>query len=300
VVGADVVLADGTFVHASEDEEPDLFWALRGGGGNFGVVTALELRLHEQPTVVAGPILWPLDQAAEVLAWYREFLPAQPDEMNGFFAFITVPPAPPFPEHLHMQKMAAVVWCFSGDAADADAAFKPAREVGRPALDGIMAMPLPALQSAFDGLYPPGDQWYWRGDFFSEIPDGAIEAHKEYGAALPTWKSTMHLYPVDGAASRVPQDATPWAYRDAKWAAVYGGVDPDPANADAIKSWTIDYYEAVHPYSMGGGYVNFMMDEGQERVQATYKGNYERLARIKAAYDPDNLFRVNQNIRPAA
>jgi FAD/FMN-containing dehydrogenase len=299
IVAADLVLADGSFARATADENADLFWAIRGGGGNFGVVTALTLNLHPVSTVIAGPILWPLDQAAEVLTWYREFLPAQPVELTGFFAFLTVPPGPPFPEELHMQKMCGVVWCFSGDAAGADALLEPARKVGKPALDGVMELPLPAWNTAFDGLYPPGDQWYWRGDYVKEIPDAAIKAHVEFGKKLPTWKSTMHLYPSDGAASRVASDATPWAYRDAKWTSVYAGVDPNPANAEAIRSWTIDYFEALHPYSMGGSYVNFMMEEGQERVQATYGSNYERLARIKTQYDPDNVFHVNQNIKPA-
>jgi FAD/FMN-containing dehydrogenase len=299
LVSADVVLADGSFVHASEDENADLLWALRGGGGNFGVVTALTLSLHEQSTVVAGPIIWSLDQAAEVLAWYREFLPAQPDELTGFFAFLSIPPGPPFPEELHLQKVAAVIWCFSGDPADADAALAPARAVGTPLLDGVGEVPLPAFQSAFDAVYPAGDQWYWRGDYFSEISDAAIEKHVEFAHKMPTWKSTMHLYPSDGAAARVPADASPWAYRDAKWTGVFAGVDPDPANAELIKSWTIDYWEALHPHSMGGSYVNFMMDEGQERVQATYGDNYSRLARVKAQYDPGNVFHVNQNIRPA-
>jgi FAD/FMN-containing dehydrogenase len=298
LLSADVVLADGSLVKASEDENPDLFWALRGGGGNFGVVTAFEFRLSPVGTVVAGPTLWPLERAAEILAWYREFLPAQPDDLNGFFAFLTVPPGPPFPEHLHLQKMCGVVWCHSGSEEAARAAFEPVRALG-PELDGVMPMPLPALQSAFDALYPHGDQWYWRADFFDAIPDDAIEAHVEFAERLPTWKSTMHLYPVDGAAARVGADETAWSYRDAKWAGVIVGVDPDPASRDVIREWTIDYWEALHPTSLGGAYVNFMMEEGQERVQATYRGNYDRLSRIKAEYDPTNLFRVNQNIRPA-
>jgi FAD/FMN-containing dehydrogenase len=299
ILAAEVVLANGNAVRASEDEHPDLFWALRGGGGNFGVVTSLTFRLHDQATIIGGPILWPLDQAAEVLPWYRDFLPAQPDDLNGFFAFLTVKPGPPFPEHLHLQKMCGVVWCFTGDPSDADAVLKPAREVGSPALDGIMTMPLPALQSAFDDLYPAGNHSYWRGDFVVEIPDAAIDAHVELAKELPTPLSTMHMYPVDGAASRVPNDATPWAYRDAKWATVFVGVDPDPSNAALIKRWTIDYFEALHPYAMDGSYVNFLMDEGRDRVHAAYRENFTRLAEIKATYDPDNFFHVNQNIRPA-
>jgi FAD/FMN-containing dehydrogenase len=298
LLSAEVVLADGTPVSASAEENADLFWALRGGGGNFGVVTSFEFRCHEVAGVIAGPVLYDLDDAAELLAWWREFGPAQPDDLGGFFAFLSVPPGPPFPEELHLRKVCGVLWCYAGAEED-PACLREARAFGRPLLDGVAPMPLPALQSAFDGVYPPGDQWYWRGDFVRELPDEAIDRHVEYGAAMPTWKSTMHLYPIDGAAARVDAEATPWAYRDAKWSQVIVGVDPDPANADVIRQWCVDYWDATHPYSMGGAYVNFMMDEGQERVQATYGDNYDRLARIKATYDPDNFFRVNQNIRPA-
>jgi FAD/FMN-containing dehydrogenase len=160
-------------------------------------------------------------------------------------------------------------------------------------------VPLPAWNSAFDAVYPPGDQWYWRGEFAREIPDEAIAVHAEYGPAMPTWKSTMHLYAIDGAASRVANDATAWSYRDAIWGGVFAGVDPDPANAGAIREWTVAYSDAIKPYAMGGGYVNFHMDE-PDRVRGMYGSNYDRLARIKAQYDPDNVFRVNQNIQPAA
>ena len=297
LVAAEVVLADGSVVTADATHEPDLFWALRGGGGNFGVVTSFSFRGHEVSNVFAGPVLYAIEDTADVLAWYREFLLQAPEELGGFFAFLSVPPGPPFPEELHLRKVCGVVWCWTG-AEDAPA-LKEARSFGTPLLDGIAPMPLPVWQSAFDGVYPPGDQWYWRADFIDSIPDAAIERHAEFGAAMPTWKSTMHLYPIDGAPMRVGEDETAWAYRDAKWAQVMVGVDPDPANAELIKKWTIDYWDALHPYSLGGAYVNFMMDEGQERVQATYRGNYERLARVKAHYDPDNFFHVNQNIRPA-
>jgi FAD/FMN-containing dehydrogenase len=299
VLGADLVLADGSFVHASEDENADLFWAIRGGGGNFGVVTSLELQLHEQSTVVAGPIIFSLDDAAELLAWYREWIPKQPDDVQAWFAFVSVPPGPPFPEALHLQKVAALICTYTGDPANAEEAFRPAREVATPLIDGVQPLPLPMWNSAFDAVYPAGDQWYWRGDYFAEIPDAAIELHVDFARRMPTWKSTMHLYPSDGAASRVAADATPWAYRNAQWTAVYGGVDPDPANADAISKWTVEYQEALHQYSMGGSYANFMMEEGQERVQAAYGSNYARLAEIKAKYDPENVFHVNQNIKPA-
>jgi FAD/FMN-containing dehydrogenase len=296
---AEVVLADGSVVRAAADENDDLFWALRGGGGNFGVVTSFTFRLSPISTVVTGPMFWPLERSAEILAWYAEFMPEQPDELNGFFAFLSVPPGDPFPAELHLQKVCAVVWCYAGaDEAEAARLLAPARNLG-PILDGVGPVPLPGIQSAFDGVYPPGDQWYWRADYLRDMPDAAIQANVEHGSRMPTWKSSMHMYPVDGAAGRVPSDATAWASRDVKWAQVIIGVDPDPANADLVKDWTVDYWEAVHPYATGGAYVNFMMDEGQQRVEATYGENYRRLAGTKAKYDPDNLFHVNQNIRPA-
>jgi hypothetical protein len=299
LIGADVVLADGTLVRASESEHEDLFWALRGGGGNFGVVTSFTFQARPVSTVVGGPMLWPLEQAADVLAFYSEFLAAAPEELNGFFAFLTVPPGPPFPEQLHLKKMCGVVWCHAGSAAEAQAALAPIRKQLPPTLDGVTEMPLPALQSAFDGLYPPGEQWYWRADFVETIPNEAVEAHLTHARELPTWKSAMHLYPIDGAAGRVAPEATAWSYRTARWAQVIVGVDPDPARAAELRDWTISYWEALHPYSAGGAYSNFLMDEGDDRTRASYGQNYTRLARIKADYDPDNLFHINQNIKPA-
>jgi FAD/FMN-containing dehydrogenase len=299
---AEIVLASGETVRASADDNPDLFWAIRGGGGNFGVVTSFLFRLHEVGTIVGGPTFWPVEAGAEVLSVYREFLPSAPRELNGFFLFGTVPPAPPFPEELHLRKICGVVWCYAGaDEAAAAKAMAPLLEaLPEPLMHGVQAMPHPMLQSAFDGLYPPGDQWYWRADFVKEIPDEAVAQHARFGAELPTMQSTMHLYPIDGAVHDVDSADTAWSYRDAHWGSVFAGVDPDPGNVDTIRNWTIDYHEALHPYSAGGAYVNMMMDEGQERVRASYSDNYDRLARIKAEYDPDNTFRVNQNIQPEA
>jgi FAD/FMN-containing dehydrogenase len=298
---AELVLANGERVRASADENPDLFWALRGGGGNFGVVTSFLFRLHEVGTVVGGPTFWAVEDAAEVLSAYREFLPSAPRELGGFFAFHTVPPGPPFPEEIHLRKVCGVVWCYLGSEEDAASAMAPLLDaVPEPLMHGVAPMPHSALQSAFDGLYPPGDQWYWRADFVTEIPDEAVAIHARFGANAPSMKSTMHLYPIDGAAhDRAPGD-TAWSYRDANWSAVFAGVDPDPANVGAIRDWSVDYMEALHPYSAGGAYVNMMMEEGQERVRDSYRDNYDRLAQIKATYDPDNLFRVNQNIQPKA
>ena len=297
LVAATVVLADGSVVQTDSEREPDLFWALRGGGGNFGVVTSFSFKCHPVTTVLAGPVLYDLEDTTEVLAWYRDFLPALPDEVSGFFAFLSVPPAPPFPEELHLRKVCGVAWTQAGD--EESDALREARSFGKPLLDGISPLPLPVWNTAFDALYPPGDQWYWRGEFIREIPDEAIAVHAEYGPAMPTWKSTMHLYPIDGAAARVGHDETAWSYRDAVWGGVFAGVDPDPANAGAIRDWAVAYSDAIKPYGMGGGYVNFHMAE-PDRVRGMYGANYDRLARVKAQYDPENVFRVNQNIPPAA
>ncbi|HZR94521.1 MAG TPA: FAD-binding oxidoreductase [Gaiellaceae bacterium] len=297
LLGATVVLADGSVVQCDADREPDLFWAIRGGGGNFGVVTSFSFRCHAISNVMAGPVLYDLDDTAEVLRWYRDFIPNASNDLGGFFAFLTVPPGPPFPEELHMREVCGVVWTQGGDAEGE--ALREARSFGKPLLDGVAPMPVPVWNTAFDALYAPGDQWYWRGEFIREITDDAIAVHEKYGAALPSWKSTMHLYNIDGVAARVGNDETAWSYRDGKWAMVIAGVDPDPATAPQLTDWVRGYSDAMKPYSMGGGYVNFHMDE-PDRVRGMYGSNYDRLARVKAQYDPQNVFSVNQNIKPAA
>jgi FAD/FMN-containing dehydrogenase len=246
--------------------------------------------------------VWPVDRTPEVLRWYREFLPAAPDVLTGFFALLVVPPGPPFPEPIHGQKMCGVVWCYTGDLSEEHLAevFAVVNEPAPPAFHFAAPMPYPAVQTMFDGLLPEGLQWYWRGDFFQTISDAAIEVHREYGENLPTGLSAMHLYPVDGAAHQADADATAWAYRDAVWSGIVAGIDPDPANAEAIKQWCVDYWTDLHPQSMGGSYVNFIgPGESPDRVRATYRGHYDRLAAVKRAYDPDNLFHANQNIPPA-
>jgi FAD/FMN-containing dehydrogenase len=298
---AEVVLADGSLARASADEHPDLFWALRGGGGNFGIVTSFLFRLHEVGTIFGGPTFWPVEQSAEVMKAYREFLPGAPRELNGFFAFHIVPPGPPFPEEIHLREVCGVIWCYLGSEEDATRAMAPLLDsVPEPLMHGVGAMPHADLQGAFDGLYPRGEQWYWRADFVNEIPDEAVALHAKFGAELPTPKSLMHLYPIDGAAHDVDVADTAWGYRGSRWSTTYAGVDPDPANVDAIRRWSVDYSDALRPYTAGGGYVNMMMEEGRERIRAAYGPNYDRLARVKATYDPHNTFRVNQNIEPAS
>lgn len=300
LLAADVVLADGRVVTADLRRNEDLFWALRGGGGNFGVVTSFLFKAHPIHTDYAGPMLWELDRAADVMRWYRDFIVRAPDDLNGFFAFIVVPPGPPFPELFHNKKMCGVVWCYVGPLDRAEATFKPIRSSLKPDVDLVGPIPHPAVQSMFDPLYPPGLQWYWKADFFNELSDAAIAAHIQHARQIPTMHSTMHLYPVNGAASRVGKAETAWGYREATWAGVIAGVDPDPAKKDVIAQWATKYWEALHPYSAGGAYVNFMMDEGEDRVKATYRDNYDRLSAIKSKYDPGNLFHINQNIKPKA
>jgi FAD/FMN-containing dehydrogenase len=296
MTAARVVLADGSVVECDASRESDLFWALRGGGGNYGVVTEFTFRCHPASTVLAGPVVYDLDEVETVMRWYSDFIAAAPDELGGWFAYLSIPPGPPFPEELHLRKVCGVVWTQIGE--EETPALREARSFGTPLLDGVAPVPLPAWNTAFDGLFPPGEQWYWRGDFIGELTDAAIAQHAAWMPKAPTWKSTMHMYPVDGAAARVGNDETAWGYRDARWSQVTAGVDPDAANAAAISEWARGYSDAVRPFAMQGGYSNFQMDE-PDRVRGMYGPNYDRLARIKAQYDPDNVFRVNQNIPPA-
>ncbi len=293
---ADMVLADGSYVTASKDQHEDLFWAIRGGGGNFGVVTSFKFQAHSVKTVIGGPTLWPIEKTEEIMEWYDGFIHKAPEDLNGFITTLVIP-GPPFPEALHNKKFCGIVWCYTGDPENVKEVFKPILEKN-PVFEHVGEMPYPAIQNLFDGLLPPGLQWYWRADFFNELGPEIREQHLKFGSKIPTPLSQMHLYPISGAAGRVGQEETPWAYRDAKYAGVIVGVDPDPANKEKITQWCKDYWEGLHSYSAGGAYSNFMMDEGQQRVKASYKHNYKRLTQIKKKYDPNNLFRVNQNILP--
>lgn len=298
LLSADMVLADGRFVTASANENEDLFWAIRGGGGNFGVVTSFQFKLHSISTDYAGPMFYELDQATDLMKWYRTFITQAPDDLNGFFAFLFVPPGPPFPEHLRKKNMCAIVWCYTGPIENAEEIFKPIREFKPAALDLVGPIAHPALQRMFDALVPPRIQYYWKADFVNDLSDEAIALNVKHGSMLPTLQSTMHLYPINGTAHRVKKGDTPWGYRDANWAQIILGADPNPVNNEKIITWSKNYWNAMHPYSAGGAYVNFMMEEGDDRVKATYRGSYERLVVVKKKYDPNNFFRVNQNIKP--
>ena len=298
---ADVVLADGRVVTASPSQHPDLFWALQGGGGNFGVVTSFLFKAYPVSTVYAGPIFWEATHAKAVMRAYRDFLPGAPEELGAFVGLKTVPSFDPFPKDFWGKRACAVISSFNGPAAEGEKAIAPLlKAVPAPIFNWMSAIPFPAMQGLFDPFFPKGLQWYWKGDFVKALPDEAIDTHIAQAAKAPTELSLMHLYPIDGAVRRVAKDATPWGARDASWSMVIAGISADPKQADALKAWGRAYWKAVHPFNLDGAYVNFMMDdEADGRIQATYGANYPRLASIKAKYDPHNLFRVNQNIRPA-
>ena len=295
---AEMVLANGEKITASESSHPDLFWAIRGGGGNFGVVISFTFNLIPVKNVYAGPMFWPIEKAGEVMRFYDEYTRNASNDLYGFFAFLIVPPAPHFPGHLQNRNVCGVVWCYTGPAEKREEVFKPIREYGPPILDFVGEMPMPALNGMFDGLYPPGMQWYWKAHYIKELSDAAIKEAVIHGSSVPTIHSTTHFYPIDGKVHEVDAEETAWANREARWAQVIVGVDPDPANAEKITRWCRDYFEDMKPYASGGAYVNFMMEEGQDRIKSSYGHNYERLASIKKEYDPDNFFHVNQNIKP--
>jgi hypothetical protein len=302
LIEADVVLADGSFVVASKDNNPDLFWALRGGGGNFGVVTSFVFKLHPVSTVFAGPIAWDQKHARTIMQRYREFLPTAPEELGIFLGLKTILSSPPFPEEFWGKRICLLMCCYDGSEDNGKKALAPLTDaLPAPWFNWMGTMPYPAVQSMFDGLYPKGMQWYWRGDFVKTLPDAAIDIHLEQAAKTPSELSLMHLYPIDGAVHRVGSGETAWNCRDATWSMVIAGIDPNPQKAGPVTRWTKAYWEAVHPFDLGGAYPNFMMDdEGDARLKATYGGNYARLAAVKSKYDSANLFRVNQNIKPAA
>ena len=298
---ADVVLADGRFVTANKSQHPDLFWALRGGGGNFGVVTSFLFEAHPVDTVYAGPIFWDAADAKAVMRAYRDFLPTAPEELGAFVGLKTVPSRDPFPKECRGRRACAVISSYNGSAAEGEKLMVQLLKSAPPPLFNWMgAMPFPAIQTLFDPFFPKGLQWYWKGDFVKSLSDEAIDTLIAQAAKAPSELSLVHLYPIDGAVRRVPKDATAWTTREATWSMVIAGIDADPQRAEALKTWGRAYWQAVHPFNLEGGYVNFMMDdEVYGRVRATYGENYKRLASVKAKYDPKNLFRVNQNIQPA-
>jgi FAD/FMN-containing dehydrogenase len=298
LLSADVVTADGRFVTASRTEHPDLFWALRGGGGNFGVVTSFEFQLHPVGTVIGGPVFYEIGAAREALWFYRDFIGSAPDELGAFFGFHLAPPLPFLPADRHGQPMCVIVACYAGDHDTGRDVVQPLLDFGPPVGHHLGPIPYPALQSAFDPLYPPGLQHYWKAEFVKELTDQVIDVHMTYGPRVPHVSSAVHLYPIDGAAGRVAPGDTAFSYRDANFATVIAAMYPDPRDTPANVAWVREYHAALSAHSAGGAYVNFLMEEGQERIASTYRDNYPRLTEVKNAYDPGNLFRMNQNIKP--
>ena len=294
-----MVLANGEQVRANASENTDLFWAVRGGGGNFGIVTSFLFDMKDVKIVYGGPMIWEMEHSEKILKYYREFITRADNNIYGYFAFLTVPPVAPFPEEHHLKKMCAIVWCTTLDEKAGKKAIQPFRDLIDPAIDFTGNLPFPALQTMFDALYPKGLQWYWKAHYVKEISDTAVDLHIQNAEKLPTPYSTMHLYPVDGAAHKIKSDEMAFNYRDANWAMVIVGVDPDPANRDIITTWSKQYWEDLKDYSMPGAYINFMMDDvGRKRIADGYRNNYSKLSAIKSTYDPENFFRVNQNISP--
>jgi FAD/FMN-containing dehydrogenase len=298
LVSADVVTADGRFLVASERENEDLFWALRGGGGNFGVATSLEYRLHPVKDIYGGPMFFELGEVTNILRFYRDFIADAPEELGAFPAFQIAPPLPFIPEDRHGDTFIAIVACWAGQLEQGEKALKPFHDVAPVVAEHVGVMPYPALNGAFDGLVPPGLQHYWKANFVTELTDEAIAAHVEHGPKVPAVNSTVHIYPINGAPQRVASDATAFAYRDANFATVIAGMWPDAADNEANIEWVRDYYAATAPHSEEGGYINFMAGDDQERIKANYRGNYDRLVEVKRKFDPGNLFHMNQNIKP--
>lgn len=298
LLSAQVVTADGSVLTASEHEHPDLFWALRGGGGNFGVVTEFTFRLHPVGDIYGGPMFFELSDAVALLSYFRDFIREAPREYGGFPAFQIAPPLPFVPPDRVGEPFVAIVSCWTGSVAEGERLVQGFRDVATPVAEHVGVMPYAALNSAFDALVPAGLQHYWKAAFVSELTDEAIRAHVEHGARVPTVNSTVHLYPINAACHDVADDATAFGHRDATFAPVIAGMWPDPADNAANTTWVKDYYAAVAPHSEAGGYVNFASPDDQDRVADNYGAGYPRLREIKRRYDPTNLFRFNQNIVP--
>ena len=299
LLSADVVTGDGTFHVASDKDDADLFWAIRGGGGNFGVVTSFEFRLSPVKDVYGGPMFYELDKAGDLFRLYRELIADAPEQFGGFPAYQIAPPLPFIPEDRHGEPLALMVTCWSGDLDQGEKMLKPFRDLAPRVAEGVGPMPYPALNSAFDALYPSGLRHYWKANFVKELTDDAITAHIEHGSKVPELTTTMHIYPINGACHRVAPESTAFAYRDANFATVIAGMWPNAEDDERNTTWVREYYEATSPHSEEGGYINFMAEDDQGRIRANYKENYDRLAQIKTTYDPANLFRHNQNIAPA-
>jgi FAD/FMN-containing dehydrogenase len=301
LLSADVITADARMLRASATENPDLFWALRGGGGNFGVVTTFEFQLHPVgPMVTAGLIVFPFDQAKQVLTRYRDFVNGMPDELSVWAVLRQAPPLPFLPAEMHGKEV-VVMAVFSPKPADTILpAFEPVRAFGQPCGEHVGPVPYTAWQKAFDPMLTPGARNYWKSHNFKTLGDEAIDIVNRYVATLPTPESEIFFGLLGGQASRAAPDATAYPHRDALYAMNVHTRWRDPADDDRCIAWAREFFAATKPYSAGSVYINFLTQDEGDRIAEAYGANYERLARIKAKYDPHNLFRLNQNIKPAA
>ncbi|MGY1738267.1 FAD-binding oxidoreductase [Geodermatophilus sp. SYSU D00684] len=300
LLAARVVTAAGEQLVASEEENPELFWALRGGGGNFGVVTEFTYRMHPVPdTVLAALQFFELSDGPAVFAHFRDTIPAAPREYGGYPAMHLAPPLPFVPENRVGEAFAVVVSCWTGDPADGERFLTGFREVARPAAEMVAPMPYPAVNALFDPLLPPGTRCYWKSVYADEVPDEAIAVHVEHGARLPVVTSTMHMYTLDGAPREVPGDATAFGHRDATYVVNIAGMWADPADDERVTRWVRDYHAALAPHAQPGGYTNFASADDAARAPEDVGASYGRLTEIKRRYDPDNLFHLNQNVPPS-
>jgi FAD/FMN-containing dehydrogenase len=301
LLSVDLVTAEGELLTASEDENPDLFWGIRGGGGNFGVVTSFEYRLHPVgPIVLAGPIFHPLEDAREVLAFYREFIATAPDELTTIFELSVAPPAPFLPEEVHGRPIVMVAACYAGAPEDGIEVVRPLKEFGRPLVDLLEPKPYTALQSLFDPSVPHGWHRYWKAVELPPLTDAAIDTLVEQASAQTSPRSYCIVFQLGGAVARSGADETAFSQRDTAHNvninAVWTADDPD---GERHVAWARDFFSALQPHARGRVYLNFLGDEGAERVRQAYGyRQYERLVELKRAYDPTNFFRLNQNIEP--
>ncbi len=299
LLSADVVTADGERVRATEDEHPDLLWALRGGGGNFGVVTEYRFRLHPLgPTVLAGPVLYPAESAPEVLRGYRDAVNGLSEDVGTGLFLRSVPPLPAFPEELHGRSVVQVALHHHGDG-DGERLLRPLRRLGEPLLDLVAERPHVQMQAMFDAAVPPGQLYYWKSHDLPPLTDDAIDTMVERA-----WKATQRssytiVFHLGGAVARIGEDDTAYSGRSAGHAININAATMERDGFEADVQWCRDFFAAMEPHATGGVYVNFLGNEGEGRVQAAYgESKLERLRGVKAAWDPDNFFRVNQNIRP--
>jgi FAD/FMN-containing dehydrogenase len=298
LTGAEVVTADGRIVHANADENPDLFWALRGGGGNFGIVTRFDFRLHEVgPDLLSGLVVYPLEQATDALKKYREIAAGLGDETAVWSVLRLAPPLPFLPEEVHGTPVVVFALCHAGDPDEGRQAIEPIRHLGTPHGEFIGVQPFAAWQQAFDPLLTPGARNYWKSHNFVELADATIDLLVKYAAAVPSPHCEIFVGQLGGQTNRVAPDATAYSHRDAEFVVNVHGRWETAAEDDAGIRWSRDFYRDAAPFATGGVYVNFLTEEETDRIGAAYGPNWDRLLEIKRRWDPDNLFRMNQNIK---